>query len=333
MNEDGVPTGIDVELATEAFKRMGYQVEVVQINWEKKKELVESGEIDCIMGCFSMEGRLDDYRWAGPYIASRQVVAVNENSDIYKLSDLEGKNLAVQSTTKPEGIFLNRTDERIPKLGNLISLGHRELIYTFLGKGYVDAVAAHEESIVQYRKDYDASCRILEEPLMITGIGVAFAKEDADGDGVPDYDFYGCYFADAGNTFGNRNDLSRNTIIYGHNMHNVTTGPKDTLKFGALFKFVDFNNDGTIFGDDVASANDFSFAEEHPVIYFSTTDDEMVWVIYAAYFTDLGFQYHLENPDDATFSAMIQEAKDRSRLDYDVDVNTSDRILTLSTCA
>ncbi len=65
LNEDGIPTGIDVELATEAFRRMGYQVDVVQINWEKKKELVESGEIDCIMGCFSMEGRLDDYRWAG----------------------------------------------------------------------------------------------------------------------------------------------------------------------------------------------------------------------------------------------------------------------------
>ena len=46
LNEDGIPTGIDVELATEAFKRMGYQVDVVQINWEKKKELVESGEID-----------------------------------------------------------------------------------------------------------------------------------------------------------------------------------------------------------------------------------------------------------------------------------------------
>ena len=153
-------------------------MDVVQINWEKKKELVERGEIDCIMGCFSMEGRLDDYRWAGPYIASRQVVAVNKSSDIYKLSDLEGKNLAVQSTTKPEGIFLKRTDERIPKLGNLISLGHRELIYTFLGKGYVDAVAAHEESVVQYMKDYDASFRILEEPLMVVGIGVAFAKDD-----------------------------------------------------------------------------------------------------------------------------------------------------------
>ena len=178
LNEDGIPTGIDVELATEAFRRMGYKTEIVQINWEKKKELVESGKIDCIMGCFSMEGRLNDYRWAGPYIASRQVVAVNENSDIHKLSDLKGKNLAVQSTTKPEGIFLKRTDKRIPKLGNLISLGHRELIYTFLAKGYVDAVAVHEESIIQYMKDYDTSFRILKEPLMVVGIGAAFAKND-----------------------------------------------------------------------------------------------------------------------------------------------------------
>ena len=37
LNEDGIPTGIDVELATEAFKRMGYQVEVVKINWRRKK--------------------------------------------------------------------------------------------------------------------------------------------------------------------------------------------------------------------------------------------------------------------------------------------------------
>ena len=86
LNEDGVPTGIDVELATEAFKRMGYQVEVVQINWEKKKELVESGEIDCIMGCFSMEGRLDEYRWAGPYIASRQVAQQNVTIEFYSPS-------------------------------------------------------------------------------------------------------------------------------------------------------------------------------------------------------------------------------------------------------
>ena len=38
-------------------------------------------------------------------------------------------------------------------------------------RGYVDAVGAHEESVVQYMKDYDTSFRILEEPLMVVGIG------------------------------------------------------------------------------------------------------------------------------------------------------------------
>lgn len=133
FDEDGVPTGIDVDLATEAFGRMGYRVEVHYIDWEKKNDLLKSGELDCIMACFSMEGRLDDYQWAGSYMVSRQVVAVNPSSQIYHLQDLAGKTLAVQSTTKPEGIFLRRNDPRIPKLENLLSMGDRALIYTLLG--------------------------------------------------------------------------------------------------------------------------------------------------------------------------------------------------------
>lgn len=144
-----------------------------------------------------------------------------------------------------------------------------------------------------------------------------------------EYNWYGCYYADAGNTFGNRNDLSRNTVIYGHNMHNTIDGPK----FGELQRLVDFNGDGTVFGDDVATATDISFAKEHPVLYFSTVDDEMVWVIYAAFFTEVGFDYHLENPDDKTFMNIVAEAKERSRLNYDVEVKPSDKILTLSACA
>ncbi len=178
LDEDGVATGIDVELATEAFKRMGYKVEFTYIDWENKKELVEEGSIDCIMGCFSMEGRLSDYKWAGSYMVSNQVVAVAEDSNIYTLADLEGKKIAVQSTTKPEGVFMGRRDSRIPEIAQLISLEKRELMYTFLSKGYVDAIAAHETAILQYMKDYNVTYRILPEYLMTVGIGVAFAKDD-----------------------------------------------------------------------------------------------------------------------------------------------------------
>ena len=48
IGADGLPTGIDVELAAEAFGRMGYRVEYRFIDWADKKELVESSEIDCI---------------------------------------------------------------------------------------------------------------------------------------------------------------------------------------------------------------------------------------------------------------------------------------------
>ena len=175
---NGESTGIDVDLAKEAFKRMGYDPVFKLIDWEEKKELLEEGKIDCIWGCFSMDGREDAYRWAGPYMISRQVVAVDEASDIYQLSDLEGKVIAVQSTTKPEEVFRNHSNAQVSDIQEVISVQNRELIYSFLSKGYVDAVAAHETAILQYMSDYDVSYRILEEPLMKVGLGVAFDKND-----------------------------------------------------------------------------------------------------------------------------------------------------------
>ncbi len=178
VDKDGEATGIDVDLAEEAFSRMGYRVVFESINWEEKKELLEDGRIDCVWGSFTMDGREDEYNWAGPYMMSRQVVAVLPESDIYSLSDLEDKRIAVQSTTKPEELFRNHSDSRIPDLLEVISVQNRELIYTFLSKGYADGIAAHETAIREYMKDYDISYRILEEPLLTVGLGVAFDKKD-----------------------------------------------------------------------------------------------------------------------------------------------------------
>lgn len=178
LNTDGEPTGIDVDLAKVAFGRMGYQVEFKAINWEDKKELLKKGEIDCIWGSFSMDGREAEYNWAGPYMVSRQVVAVRVDSDIWTLEDLAEKKVAVQSTTKPEELFRNYQENQLPHLRELISVQNRELIYPFLSKGYVDAVAAHETAILQYMKDYRLEYRILKKPLLIVGLGVAFDRSD-----------------------------------------------------------------------------------------------------------------------------------------------------------
>ena len=178
---DGKPTGIDVDLAVEAFGRMGFNVEFITIDWELKQELLADGEIDCVWGSFTMDGREDDYNWAGPYMVSHQVAAVLPESDIYSLSDLNGRTVAVQATTKPEELFLDDTGERWPKPNMVLSMQDRELIYPALSKGYVDAVAAHETAIRQYMNDYGVEYRILEEPLLVVGLGAAFDKNDDSG--------------------------------------------------------------------------------------------------------------------------------------------------------
>ncbi len=177
-NSDGTPTGIDIELAEEAFHRMGYEPQFQNIAWEDKKTLLEKNEIDCIWSSFTMTGREEEYNWAGPYMASYQVVAVRTDSDIYTLQDLAGKTLVVQSTTKPEALFLEHADPRLPQLRALYSLQDRDLIYTALIKGYADALAAHDTAIQQFMADYSVQYRILEEPLEAVGLGVAFAKTD-----------------------------------------------------------------------------------------------------------------------------------------------------------
>ena len=123
--------------------------------------------------------------------------------------------------------------------------------------------------------------------------------------------FEGCYFMDYRNTASPRTALDPNTVIYGHNLDDN----KDGVKFGQLMRFTDLE-----------------FAKENQYIHFTTTDDEMVWVIFATFYSDTKFYYHNTHPDTADFSNIINEAKLRSEHNFDVDVNTKDKILTLSTC-
>lgn len=177
MDMNGDVTGIDVELATEAFARMGYEARFKFINWEEKKALLQKRRIDCIWSSFTMDGREKEYKWAGPYMKSNQVVAVNTDSNITTLQDLDGKTIAVQSSTKPEDLFRSHS-KGLPKVRKVLSVKNRDLIFTFMSKGYVDALAAHDTSIDQFMKDFDMEYRILDEPLLSVGLGVAFDLKD-----------------------------------------------------------------------------------------------------------------------------------------------------------
>lgn len=179
LDEDGAPAGIDVELATEACRRMGYEPVFLQINWDEKDQYLADGRVDCLWGCFSINGRESDYLWTRPYMTSRQVVAVRSDSDIYTLSDLEGRTVAVQMSSKPEDIFAGRTDVQVPQVRTLYCLLNMDEVAAALHKQYVEACASHAAALANALDRSGVDYRFLEEDLLRSQLGVAFSP-DAD---------------------------------------------------------------------------------------------------------------------------------------------------------
>lgn len=127
------------------------------------------------------------------------------------------------------------------------------------------------------------------------------------------WDYSGLIFADFRNNLGNRTELKRNTVIYGHNIE--VGGSNNGARFSQLLKY-----------------EDLEFAKKNQFITFSTPTDEMVWQIFATFTTDTNFYYIETDPTDDELQFIISEAFQRSEHMFDVDVTTHDKILTLSTC-
>ena len=177
VGDDGEYTGFDIEMATECAKRMGKEIVLQPIDWDAKDMELEAGTIDCIWSCFSMNGRETKYQWAGPYMYSRQVVAVRADSDIQSLSDLAGKRIGVQATTKAESLFLGEISSLLPEVKQVNSFETTEDMFAALRKGYVDAVAGHEALVAKLTNLDESSYRVLAESPYSSELGVAFAKD------------------------------------------------------------------------------------------------------------------------------------------------------------
>lgn len=184
IDESGENVGIDVDIAKEACRRLGITPVFKQITWDRKDSFLDSNEIDCLWGSFTMSGRTDDYRRAGPYMYSRQVIVVRKDREINSFADLKDKRIAVQSTSKPEHIILSGEDDRIQGVSAVYSMSTMSELYASLRKGYIDAAAGHEVAIKRFVDTNPQQFIILDEILYKSELGVAFKKGRSDD--VPD---------------------------------------------------------------------------------------------------------------------------------------------------
>lgn len=177
QTSDGEYKGVDVELAREAFQRLGYRPRFENIVWEDKDKLLADGTIDCLWSSYSMNGREDKYQWAGPYLYSRQMVVVRAESEIQTIQDLKGKRIAVQATTKAEDLFLHNIESDLPQMEQVNCFSTTNELYAALRKNYADAIAGHEAMLGSLVRDGEGAYRMLKESPYKSELGIAFEKE------------------------------------------------------------------------------------------------------------------------------------------------------------
>jgi polar amino acid transport system substrate-binding protein len=89
--------GFDIDLAREAAKRLGAEVEFKPIDWNAKEAELGGKRVDVLWnGLTITEPRKEKIAFTTPYLENRQIVIVAANSPVKAKADLAGKVVGVQ---------------------------------------------------------------------------------------------------------------------------------------------------------------------------------------------------------------------------------------------
>ena len=175
-DENNNIVGFDIDLATEACKRLDIKLETKGVVWETKEIDLNAGTIDCIWNGLSIsDSRKKVMLMSDPYMENEMVFAVNEDSDIKSLSDLAGKKVTVQngSTAQEilEGNEISKDMTITPLETNVEALSNLEM--NMCDAVFLDSVVAKYE-INTSKKAF----RILDEGLEPEKYGIGFRLGD-----------------------------------------------------------------------------------------------------------------------------------------------------------
>lgn len=153
-----------------------------------------------------------------------------------------------------------------------------------------------------------------------------YNKRDINGKSTNKWWINGVYYTHYENTFGeDASAFSTNTVIFGHsdlgkeNLNYANDDPNGPL-FSQLFSF-----------------KNPTFAEKTPYIYFSTANKDYVFEVFSVFYNDSKIDggkslWYIRPEPGSNYQNNLDIIRERSLYDYDVEVTTNDKILTLSTC-
>ena len=183
LGDDGEYTGFDVEMCQKVCEILGWDLEIVPINWDTKLIQLDANEIDCIWSGLTIDViDPEAYTLSMAYSDNTQMILTKQGSGIETLDDVAGKTVGVQLGTSADIAISEGGDYEDfgATFGELVRYENYNIAFTELMAGAIDAIAIDvgvaNNKIAEYGDEYYC----VEEPFASEQYGICFRKDDAD---------------------------------------------------------------------------------------------------------------------------------------------------------
>ena len=183
LDDNGDYAGYDVEMAQAVCDLLGWELEIVELDWDSKYIMLDAGDMDCIWSGLTIDFiNPDEFSVSFPYQENTQIVLTKADSGIETLADLEGKVVGVQLGTSAD--ILISEDGDCADLGatfaDIVRPSSYPLAKTELDANGVDALVIDLSIASNLIGENADAYKILDEVVYTENYGICFRKDDAD---------------------------------------------------------------------------------------------------------------------------------------------------------
>lgn len=179
-DENNEIVGFDIDLAKEATKRLGREVEFKAIDWSSKEAELKSGRVDILWnGLDITDKRKENMLFSEPYMDNRQIIFVAKGNPlaIKDEASLAGKTIGTQSAGTTEE-YIEATPEFKNSLKEVKTYADYISAFMDLENGRIEAVVADEIVGRYYLSKHPEQLEAVDVAVgPVSCFGIAFRKD------------------------------------------------------------------------------------------------------------------------------------------------------------
>ena len=179
-DDKGELVGFDIDLAREAGKRIGVEVQFKPIDWSAKEAELSGKRVDVLWnGLTITEERKANILFTTPYLENRQIIVVADKSAITTKAQLAGKVVGVQDGSSAVDA-IQKDGDTAKSIKEIKKFGDNVTALMDLSAGRLDALVVDEVVGRYYTGKKPGEYRVLEDNFGTEDYGVGTRKDDTE---------------------------------------------------------------------------------------------------------------------------------------------------------